>query len=42
MTEDEAADLLAALVGDGVRVTGFGPVGSALESAYLAMTENRS
>jgi ABC-2 type transport system ATP-binding protein len=41
LSEEEAADLLAALVGDGVRITGFGPVGGTLESAYLAMTESR-
>ncbi|MFG2002675.1 ABC transporter ATP-binding protein [Spirillospora sp. NPDC048911] len=41
LTEREAADLLAALIAEGVRVVAFGPVGSALESAYLAMTENR-
>ncbi|NUP53518.1 MAG: ABC transporter ATP-binding protein [Catenulispora sp.] len=39
MTEDEASDLLAAVVGAGVRVLAFGPVGSPLESAYLALTE---
>ncbi|MFI0447595.1 ABC transporter ATP-binding protein [Actinomadura sp. 6N118] len=42
LTENEAADLLAALIAEGVRVVAFGPVGSALESAYLAMTENMS
>jgi ABC-2 type transport system ATP-binding protein len=42
MTEDEAADLLAALVGAGVRVYGFGPVGTALESAYLALTREQA
>ncbi|MEU5883645.1 ABC transporter ATP-binding protein [Spirillospora sp. NPDC047279] len=41
LTEDEAADLLAALVAEGVRVVAFGPVGSALESAYMAMTDER-
>jgi ABC-2 type transport system ATP-binding protein len=41
MTEDQAADLLAGLVSDGVRVVAFGPVGSHLESAYLAMTQER-
>jgi ABC-2 type transport system ATP-binding protein len=37
----EAADLLAALVRASVRVVSFEPVGSTLESAYLAMTEER-
>jgi ABC-2 type transport system ATP-binding protein len=41
MTEEAAADLLAGLVGAGVRVVAFGPVGSQLESAYLAMTQER-
>jgi ABC-2 type transport system ATP-binding protein len=41
LTEDEAATLLTHLVGNGVRIAGFGPAGSALESAYLAMTDNR-
>jgi ABC-2 type transport system ATP-binding protein len=41
MSEDRAADLLARLVADGVRVVAYGPVGSALESAYMAMTEER-
>jgi ABC-2 type transport system ATP-binding protein len=41
MSEDEAADLLAGLVGAGVRVVAYEPVHSALESAYLAMTEDR-
>jgi ABC-2 type transport system ATP-binding protein len=41
MTDDEAADLLASLVADGVRVVSFGPVGSHLESAYLAMSQER-
>jgi ABC-2 type transport system ATP-binding protein len=41
MTEPEAADLLAALVGAGVRVVAFEPLGSNLESMYLAMTEER-
>jgi ABC-2 type transport system ATP-binding protein len=41
LSEDQAADLLAELVTEGVRVVAYGPVGSALESAYLAMTENR-
>jgi ABC-2 type transport system ATP-binding protein len=41
MTEDEAADLLAAVVGAGVRVVAYEPLHSRLESAYLAMTEGR-
>jgi ABC-2 type transport system ATP-binding protein len=38
MDEEQAADLLAALVAAGVRVVAFGPVGGHLESAYLALT----
>ncbi|MFB4305753.1 ABC transporter ATP-binding protein [Actinomadura sp. GTD37] len=41
LTEAEAAGLLAELVGAGVPVCGLAPAGSALESAYLAMTETR-
>lgn len=41
LSEPEAADLLAALVEQGVRVVTFEPVGSGLESVYLAMTEDR-
>ncbi|GAA4304838.1 ABC transporter ATP-binding protein [Actinomadura luteofluorescens] len=41
LTEDEAAGLLARLVTAGVPVSGLAPAGSALESAYLAMTEDR-
>lgn len=41
LSEEEAADLLAGLVADGVRVVSFEPLGSSLESAYLAMTEER-
>jgi ABC-2 type transport system ATP-binding protein len=41
MSEDEAADLLAALVGARVRVVAFEPLGSNLESVYLAMTQER-
>jgi ABC-2 type transport system ATP-binding protein len=41
MTEDEAADLLADLVGAGVRVVAFEPLGSNLESIYMAMTQER-
>ncbi|GGQ18921.1 ABC-2 type transport system ATP-binding protein [Actinomadura coerulea] len=41
LTEGEAAGLLARLVAAGVPVSGLAPAGSALESAYLAMTEDR-
>jgi ABC-2 type transport system ATP-binding protein len=41
ISEDEAADLLAALVDAGVRVVAFEPLGSNLESVYLAMTQER-
>jgi ABC-2 type transport system ATP-binding protein len=41
MSEVDAADLLTGLVGDGVRVVAFEPVGSSLESVYLSMTEER-
>ena len=41
MYEEQAADLLTALVSAGVRVVTFGPVGGHLESAYLALTEER-
>ncbi len=41
MSEEEAADLLARLVGAGVRVVAYEPVHSRLESAYLAMTQER-
>jgi ABC-2 type transport system ATP-binding protein len=41
MSEDEAADLLIAVIKAGVRVLAFEPVGSNLETAYLAMTEER-
>jgi ABC-2 type transport system ATP-binding protein len=41
MTEDEAAELLAGLIADGVRVVAYGPTDSGLESAYLALTEER-
>ncbi|GAA4374205.1 ABC transporter ATP-binding protein [Actinomadura verrucosospora] len=41
LTEAEAAGLLARLVAAGVPVSGLAPAGSALESAYLAMTEDR-
>lgn len=38
---EDAATLLAHLVTEGVRVTHFGPVGSALEQVYLSMEEDR-
>jgi ABC-2 type transport system ATP-binding protein len=41
LTEAAAADALAALVAAGVRVVAFEPLGSDLESVYLAMTEER-
>jgi ABC-2 type transport system ATP-binding protein len=41
MSEPEAADLLGALVADGVRVVAFESLGSNLESVYLSMTEER-
>lgn len=41
LTEKEAAVLLAELVSEGVRVVSYGPIGGALESVYLAMTEDR-
>jgi ABC-2 type transport system ATP-binding protein len=41
LSETEAADLLGALVGAGVRIVSFEPASSMLESAYLAMTEER-
>jgi len=41
LTEEQAADLLAGLISDGVRVISFGPVGSHLETAYMAMTQER-
>ncbi|WP_084077413.1 ABC transporter ATP-binding protein [Demequina sp. NBRC 110057] len=39
--DDNAADALAWIVGKGVRVHRFGPVGSALEQTYMAMNEER-
>ena len=39
--EENAARLLADLVRDGIRVTAFTPSQGALESAYLAATEDR-
>ena len=41
LTPGEAADLLTSLVTSGVRVVAFEPVGSSLESVYLATTEER-
>ena len=41
MTEDQASDLLAEVVGAGVRVLAFGATGTPLESAYLTLTEER-
>jgi hypothetical protein len=41
MSEEAAANVLAGLVGAGVRVVAFEPLGSNLESIYLAMTEDR-
>jgi ABC-2 type transport system ATP-binding protein len=41
MPDAAAADLLAALIERGVRVVAFGPVGSHLETAYLALTQER-
>jgi ABC-2 type transport system ATP-binding protein len=40
-TDEEAAALLTALVGDGVPVVSFHPSTSVLEQAYLALTEDR-
>jgi ABC-2 type transport system ATP-binding protein len=39
---DEAADLLSALVGEGVRVVAFTPEASRLETAYLELDRMRS
>ncbi|MGH8826176.1 MAG: ABC transporter ATP-binding protein [Jiangellaceae bacterium] len=39
--EEAAADLLATLIGDGVRVVSCAPVGSSLEAAYLSLTPER-
>jgi ABC-2 type transport system ATP-binding protein len=41
MSEEQAAELLAALVAREVRVVAFGPAGSQLETAYLALTQER-
>lgn len=40
-SEQDAADLLKGLLADGIRVISFAPVGNLLESAYLALTEER-
>lgn len=40
-SDADAADLLSALVHDGVRVVSMQPVGGVLEQAYLALTEER-
>jgi ABC-2 type transport system ATP-binding protein len=40
-SDADAADLLARLVGAGVRVVAFQPATGALEQAYLALTEDR-
>jgi ABC-2 type transport system ATP-binding protein len=39
--EQAAVELLAALVRDGVPVVAFGPAGSALEQAYLSLSQER-
>jgi ABC-2 type transport system ATP-binding protein len=39
--DEEAADLVAALVGDGVRIVACAPASGTLEAAYLAITEDR-
>jgi ABC-type multidrug transport system ATPase subunit len=39
--DHDAAELLAALLRDGVRVAAISPAGGALESVYLAMTQDR-
>lgn len=39
--DEDAADLVAALIGEGVRLAACAPASSALETAYLAMTEDR-
>ncbi len=40
-SDDEAAELLAALIGDGIRVVTFAPAGGSLETAYLELTQDR-
>lgn len=39
--DEEAAELVTALVTDGVRISSFAPVGGTLQAAYLALTEDR-
>ncbi|HVM27977.1 MAG TPA: ABC transporter ATP-binding protein [Mycobacteriales bacterium] len=39
-SDEEAADLLAALVRDGVPVVAFSPLGGALQAAYLELVED--
>ena len=41
MSDEDAAALLASLVGDGVPVIAFGPTGGQLEAAYLALNKER-
>jgi ABC-2 type transport system ATP-binding protein len=41
MSEDQAAELLAGLVASGVRIVSYAPLGSHLELAYLALTQER-
>ncbi|WP_344082343.1 ABC transporter ATP-binding protein [Luedemannella helvata] len=41
MSDVDAAALLASLVGDGVPVIAFGPIGGQLEAAYLALNKER-
>jgi ABC-2 type transport system ATP-binding protein len=40
-SDEEAADLVAALVRDGVRIVACSPASGTLEAAYLAMTQDR-
>jgi ABC-2 type transport system ATP-binding protein len=40
-SDDAAAALLAGLVGDGVPVVAFSPLGGALEAAYMELTEDQ-
>ena len=39
--DEAAAELLATMIRDGIRVVSFAPAGSSLEAAYLAITEDR-
>lgn len=39
--DEAAAELLAAMIRDGIPVVSFAPAGSTLEAAYLALTEDR-